>query len=63
VMQLAKQATKSPGAIISVLADDPAFPPDVEAWCRQTGGKLLSLEQEGSAFHATIQPQNPGRGS
>jgi len=55
VMTLASQVRKSPGARIEVTADDPAFPPDVEAWCRQTGATLLSLGQQGQHYVAVIQ--------
>ncbi len=27
---------------IYILADDPAFYPDVQAWCRKTGNELMS---------------------
>ena len=34
------------GDEISVRADDPAFEPDVHAWCRKTGNALVSLAQD-----------------
>lgn len=43
------------GAALSVLADDRAFPSDVEAWCKKTGNALVSLEQKSDHFEAQIR--------
>ncbi len=46
------------GKVLEVLATDPASKPDLEAWAKMTGHKLLSFsEQEGSpkVFRFTIQ--------
>ncbi len=46
------------GKILEVLATDPASKPDLEAWARMTGHKLLTFaEQDGSpkVFRFTIQ--------
>ena len=34
------------GSLLEVLADDPAFPVDVRAWCHMTGHDLVSLEAD-----------------
>lgn len=47
--------TLKPGEEVSLLADDPAFPADVEAWCNKTKHLLVSLEPAGGAFRATIR--------
>ena len=33
----------APREVIEILADDPGFPEDVRAWCRETGNRLVSL--------------------
>ncbi len=38
-----------------VLATDPAFQLDVEAWCRRTGHELVSRSQEGDVLSAEIR--------
>lgn len=43
------------GAGLSVLADDRAFPSDVEAWCKKTGNALVSLESKSGHYEATIR--------
>lgn len=43
------------GAGLSVLADDRAFPSDVEAWCKKTGNALVSLERKSDYFEAEIR--------
>ena len=35
----------APGELITVQADDRAFPQDVEAWCKKTGNVLVELAQ------------------
>jgi TusA-related sulfurtransferase len=45
----------TPGQILEVQADDPAFKLDIEAWCRRTGNDLLNLKSEGSNFIAQIK--------
>lgn len=45
----------SPGERLEVAADDPAFRLDVEAWCRRTGHKLLSLVSRPDRIVATIE--------
>ncbi|MEM0348767.1 MAG: sulfurtransferase TusA family protein [Candidatus Caldarchaeum sp.] len=36
------------GEVIEVLATDPASKPDLEAWARKTGNRILSVEENGS---------------
>lgn len=36
------------GEVIEVLATDPASKPDLEAWARKTGNRILSVEETGS---------------
>ena len=56
IVLLARQARElAGGAQLTVLADDRAFPPDVEAWCRKTGHELLALRDLGDFFEAQIQ--------
>lgn len=45
----------SMGDELVVLADDRAFLPDVEAWCRKTGQELRSTESKDGCFQATIR--------
>jgi TusA-related sulfurtransferase len=49
-----KQMSKSDDTL-RVEADDPAFKMDVEAWAKKTGHQILSLEQEGQTFTATLK--------
>ena len=36
----------APGAVLAVLADDPAITDDLPAWCAGRGHALLSLQRE-----------------
>jgi TusA-related sulfurtransferase len=45
----------SPGACMTVQADDRAFPEDVRAWCRKTGNQLLSLDNKPGYYEAVIK--------
>jgi tRNA 2-thiouridine synthesizing protein A len=38
------------GEILKMVATDPGAPPDMEAWCRQTGNELLRWMQEDNKF-------------
>ncbi len=38
------------GQILKMIATDPGAPPDMEAWCRQTGHTLLESRQEDGKF-------------
>ena len=46
----------SAGAVLVVLADDPAAEFDVPAWCRMTGNEYLSsaLQETGTAYAVRI---------
>ena len=43
------------GAEFLVAADDPAFTPDVQAWCRRTGHELVELRQLGGVTSAHLR--------
>lgn len=45
----------SPSEELQVIANDPAFPLDVEAWCRRTGQILLSLQEQDGCYHARLR--------
>ena len=45
----------SNGDTIEVLATDPGFKPDVQAWVRKTGNELLELTEEGGVIKAVIK--------
>ncbi len=45
----------SSGDELCMLADDPAFPADVEAWCTKTGNVLVSLTSDSGHYRATIR--------
>jgi TusA-related sulfurtransferase len=45
----------SPGEELQVIANDPAFPLDVEAWCRRTSQLLLSLQEQDGRYHARLR--------
>ncbi|MCX7994925.1 MAG: sulfurtransferase TusA family protein [candidate division WOR-3 bacterium] len=43
------------GEIVEVLASDPSFIPDVEAWCRKTEQKLIEIKESPEEIRAYIQ--------
>jgi TusA-related sulfurtransferase len=43
------------GERIVISADDRAFIPDIQAWCRKTGHELVSVENRSSHVEATIR--------
>ncbi|MCI4464314.1 MAG: sulfurtransferase TusA family protein [Thermoproteus sp.] len=43
------------GDIIEIMATDPGFKPDVEAWIKRTGNQLLELREEGGTYVAVIK--------
>jgi tRNA 2-thiouridine synthesizing protein A len=47
--------TMSPGETLEVLATDPGVEPDMQAWTKQTGNKLVSIEREGDVFRVLLQ--------
>ncbi|MCA9253902.1 MAG: sulfurtransferase TusA family protein [Gammaproteobacteria bacterium] len=42
----------------TVTSDDPAFKPDVEAWCNKTGHALLHCIDDGGKIVAMIRKQD-----
>ncbi len=47
--------TIQPGEILTVTASDPAFKPDITAWCTSTGNELLDVNAAGINITARIQ--------
>jgi len=43
------------GDIIEVLATDPGFKPDIQAWIKRTGNKLIDLKEEDGTIKAIIE--------
>ncbi|RDD53765.1 MAG: sulfurtransferase TusA family protein [Candidatus Korarchaeota archaeon NZ13-K] len=43
------------GDVIEVLATDPGFKPDLEAWARRTGNEIISVSEEGGTIRALIR--------
>ena len=55
IMKTARRArSMQPGGRLDILADDAAFPKDIEAWVRNSSVELLSIEQEGSGWRARL---------
>ncbi len=52
-----KKAMKemAPGEVLEMVATDPGSIPDMEAWARQTGNKLLEATDEGGTFRFLIE--------
>jgi tRNA 2-thiouridine synthesizing protein A len=44
-----------PGEVLEVLATDPGVEPDMQAWTKQTGNALVSIEQVGGAFRVLLR--------
>jgi tRNA 2-thiouridine synthesizing protein A len=44
----------APGDVFEVVCDDPAFEPDIKAWCEGTGNVLTSVTKSGKDIIATI---------
>jgi tRNA 2-thiouridine synthesizing protein A len=38
------------GQVLQMIATDPGAPPDMEAWCRQTGHEMVQQYAEGGKF-------------
>ena len=43
------------GQILEVLADDPAAEPDLKAWAKRTGQKILDIENTSESLRFLIQ--------
>jgi TusA-related sulfurtransferase/peroxiredoxin family protein len=55
ILELARAMRRlEPGSKIEVLADDPAFPVDLQGWCRSTGTNLASLDERDGVYRAVI---------
>ncbi len=63
IIALGKQSRLSPGQAIILLADDPAAAYDVPAWCRMTGGELLSVGFDEAAHSTRYELRLPGAGN
>jgi peroxiredoxin family protein/TusA-related sulfurtransferase len=48
-----------PGSAVAILASDPGFPSDVQAWCHSTGHSLQKLQPEDGAFRAVVTKAKP----
>jgi TusA-related sulfurtransferase len=44
-----------PGEVLEVLATDPGFPPDIEAFSKRTGHPLLAVEARDGEFRALLR--------
>lgn len=56
VIQTAKAMKQlSAGAVLEVLATDPGVEPDMQAWTKQTGNELISIEQEAGVFRVLLR--------
>ena len=49
-----------PGERIKETATDPGFKQDVEAWCRMTGNRLLSISEDGGKITALLEKGGGG---
>ena len=47
------------GAALTVVATDPAFPRDAEAWCRSTGHRFAGSMAEGGRFSVRVEKAAP----
>ena len=43
------------GDVLEVLADDPAAEPDIKAWAKRTGQKILKVEKTDEGFRFLIE--------
>ncbi len=50
-----KMRGMSIGDELRIQADDPAFKPDIEAWCRRTGNELLELTKDDNTMTALVK--------
>ena len=44
----------TPGDIFEITSDDPAFEPDIKAWCNETGNALSNVAKADKDIIATI---------
>jgi tRNA 2-thiouridine synthesizing protein A len=45
----------SAGDVLEVLATDPGVEPDMQAWTKQTGNELVSIEQRDGVFRVLLR--------
>lgn len=43
------------GDVLEILATDPGVEPDMQAWTRQTGNELISIEHTGDGFRVLVR--------
>ncbi len=55
----AARSMKGSGGLLRVVADDDAFPADIESWCRSANAELVSLETADGTYHATVKLAGP----
>lgn len=56
IVQLSREMKQARfGEEVVVLADDLAFPADVEAWCRKTRNGLVGIESSDGWFRAVVR--------
>lgn len=56
ITKLTKAYRKAkPGDIIEILATDPGFKSDVQAWAQRTGNELVELKEENGVIKAVIK--------
>jgi len=42
------------GDVFELICDDPAFEPDIKAWCNETGNVLTSIARSGKDIIVTV---------
>jgi TusA-related sulfurtransferase len=56
IVKLSKELKElESGQVLAVMADDPGFEADVQAWCETTGSHLKGLDHEGEVIIAYIE--------
>ncbi len=43
------------GDVFELTCDDPAFEPDIKAWCNETGNVLTKITKSGKDIIATVR--------
>ena len=43
------------GQVLKIVATDAGFPADIQAWAKQTGHRLLGVEQQGNEYVAYVE--------
>ncbi len=55
IVKLSRAVREEDSRWFEVVADDPAFPADIKAWCNQAGAKLHTLTEEGDHWTAIVE--------